>query len=277
MGTYVTLPGGGGGGGGAENLDDLTDVDTVTDPPDDGDFLVYDSATGEWVPATLVSSGGIPDPGGANDDFLQRKAGVWTNRTVAQVQTDLKVEPVRHKYIHNQYHVLVRMNQDRSDSNIYAPGANVVAAKLVEIVEPVQLSGRWFYVEASTASAVFRPGLYASSDSTGLPTGSPLLTTPAVDASSTGYKLDTFTASSTLQPGYYWEITASSHGTAGWRGGPTYSIADMGHTSGGSIANRSFTSSWSYSSGGLPDVSAFTWTASVSLHAPVIRWRTERV
>jgi len=72
-------------------LDDLTDVDTVTDPPDDGDFLVYDSATGEWVPATLVSSGGIPDPGGSNDDFMQRKSGAWTYRTPAQVKTDLGV------------------------------------------------------------------------------------------------------------------------------------------------------------------------------------------
>ena len=118
MGTYVTLPGGGGGGGGAENLDDLTDVDTVTDPPDDGDFLVYDTGTGKWAPATLTVPGsavsvdasgfngnlttsddtvqeiaqklddltipaaGIADPGGANDDFLQRKAGAWSARTI---------------------------------------------------------------------------------------------------------------------------------------------------------------------------------------------------
>lgn len=31
----------------------------------------------------------ILDPSGANDDFLQRKAGAWANRTVAQVKTDL--------------------------------------------------------------------------------------------------------------------------------------------------------------------------------------------
>lgn len=29
--------------------------------------------------------------GVANDDFVQRKAGAWTNRTVAQVKTDLNV------------------------------------------------------------------------------------------------------------------------------------------------------------------------------------------
>ena len=36
-------------------------------------------------------SSGIADPGGANDDFLQRKAGAWTNRTAAQVKADLNL------------------------------------------------------------------------------------------------------------------------------------------------------------------------------------------
>jgi hypothetical protein len=36
-----------------------------------------------------IPAAGIADPGGANDDFLQRKAGAWTHRTVAQVKTDL--------------------------------------------------------------------------------------------------------------------------------------------------------------------------------------------
>jgi len=33
----------------------------------------------------------IANPGGSNDDFLQRKAGVYTNRTIAQVKADLGV------------------------------------------------------------------------------------------------------------------------------------------------------------------------------------------
>ena len=36
-------------------------------------------------------SSGIADPGGSNDDFLQRKAGAWAYRTPAQVKTDLGV------------------------------------------------------------------------------------------------------------------------------------------------------------------------------------------
>jgi len=37
----------------------------------------------------VIPAAGIADPGGSNDDFLQRKAGAWTHRTVAQVKTDL--------------------------------------------------------------------------------------------------------------------------------------------------------------------------------------------
>lgn len=40
---------------------------------------------------TTALAGKIADPGGSNDDFLQRKAGGWTHRTVAQVKTDLGV------------------------------------------------------------------------------------------------------------------------------------------------------------------------------------------
>jgi hypothetical protein len=39
-------------------------------------------------------SSGIADPGGSNDDFLQRKAGAWANRTIAQVKTDLGVSSI---------------------------------------------------------------------------------------------------------------------------------------------------------------------------------------
>lgn len=46
-----------------------------------------------------IPAAGIADPGGANDDFMQRKSGAWTYRTVAQVKTDLglplPVRPVR--------------------------------------------------------------------------------------------------------------------------------------------------------------------------------------
>ncbi len=39
----------------------------------------------------VIPAAGIADPGGANDDFLQRKAGAWAALTVAQVKTDLGI------------------------------------------------------------------------------------------------------------------------------------------------------------------------------------------
>ena len=41
----------------------------------------------------VIPAAGIADPGGSNDDFLQRKSGAWTNRTIAQVKADLEVNP----------------------------------------------------------------------------------------------------------------------------------------------------------------------------------------
>lgn len=40
--------------GAAGNLDDLSDVDTTTAAPSDGDSLVYDSASAMWVPGTVA-------------------------------------------------------------------------------------------------------------------------------------------------------------------------------------------------------------------------------
>lgn len=46
------------GGGGATALDDLTDVDTTTVAPTDGQALVYDTANSLWKPATVSGGGG---------------------------------------------------------------------------------------------------------------------------------------------------------------------------------------------------------------------------
>ena len=228
----------------------------------------------------VIPAAGIADPGGANDDFLQRKSGAWTYRTVAQVKTDLGVASSG-RYLDGIYCLLSRRMGDLpGDSTNYAPGANVLVAQMVEVVEPVAVSGRWMYVQTASPGVVFRPGLYASSTSTGLPTGAPLVTTPGVNAATNGYKVDTFTQTGTIQPGFYWEVTASSGAAAGYRGhvSASTSIAiDMGHASGGSYANKSFTASWTFNSGALPDVTALTWSASITLPGPYIRWRTERV
>ena len=46
-----------GGGGGATTIDDLTDVDTSTTPPTDGQVLAWNDANSEWEPQTQTPSG----------------------------------------------------------------------------------------------------------------------------------------------------------------------------------------------------------------------------
>lgn len=41
------------------SLDDLTDVDTVSTPPADGDGLVFDEASGLWLPGEVTSSSAV--------------------------------------------------------------------------------------------------------------------------------------------------------------------------------------------------------------------------
>lgn len=40
---------------------------------------------------TRLTDARTPNVGGSNDDFMQRKSGSWTNRTIAQVRTDLGI------------------------------------------------------------------------------------------------------------------------------------------------------------------------------------------
>ena len=49
-------------GGGASDLDDLTDVDVTTTPPNDGEVLAFDTADSLWKPAA-PTGGGLADQG----------------------------------------------------------------------------------------------------------------------------------------------------------------------------------------------------------------------
>jgi hypothetical protein len=206
MGTYVTLPGGGGGGGGAENLDDLTDVDTVTDPPDDEDVLAYDSGTGKWMPATLNM--GIADPGGANDDFLQRKSGAWTYRTPAQVKTDLGV-PLNY--------VAPRVTGEWYSTRgpvatAVLGGTNATTGRLQCI--PVYLHAGTIdrigvYTTSAGSGTTWRLGIYPS-DTGGIPDGQArLIDAGTVDMGATAGLLAITISQSIATAGLYWLVCLS--------------------------------------------------------------------
>ena len=61
-----------GGGGGASAIDDLTDVDTSTVAPTDGQVLTWVDADSEWAPADSAGGGGGGTGGGLSARALQR-------------------------------------------------------------------------------------------------------------------------------------------------------------------------------------------------------------
>ena len=73
---WAELATGGGGGGG--DLADLGDVDVVTTPPEDGQALVYDDATGKWKPGNVASGGG----GGGAGNWAAAATWHWTGTDV---------------------------------------------------------------------------------------------------------------------------------------------------------------------------------------------------
>jgi hypothetical protein len=70
----------------------------------------------------VIPAAGIADPGGANDDFLQRKAGAWTNRTIAQVKADVA----------GRYKPIVRASRCDADS-ICTPLTDIAAYATVAV------------------------------------------------------------------------------------------------------------------------------------------------
>jgi len=54
--------------GGAAAIDDLTDVDTSTTPPTDGQVLTWVNANSQWEPADSTGGGGLAYWGGGDFD-----------------------------------------------------------------------------------------------------------------------------------------------------------------------------------------------------------------
>lgn len=78
------------GSGGASDLDDLTDVDTTTSAPTDGQALVYDSASGLWAPST-VSSGGSGDLTLIDEEELASSATEIVMSSIPATYNDLVI------------------------------------------------------------------------------------------------------------------------------------------------------------------------------------------
>lgn len=81
------------GGTSAQALDDLTDVDTSTASPTDGQALVYDDASGQWIPGTVQSGSSLPD-GDYTNQPLTWNGTAWTGGATVQLDTTNVTDPI---------------------------------------------------------------------------------------------------------------------------------------------------------------------------------------
>ena len=72
----VTITATGGGGGGATAIDDLTDVDTSTVAPTNGQALVWDSTASQWEPGTVSGGGSVTSVAGKTGAVTLVKADI---------------------------------------------------------------------------------------------------------------------------------------------------------------------------------------------------------
>jgi hypothetical protein len=115
-------------------LDDLTDVDTSTTPPADGQALVYNLASTKWKPGSVASSGG---GGGGSMALIQRIVATGTETSI-----DFTGIPADYKHLRivacgrtaaaaTTDSLLIRLNGDATAADYQTQqlqGANAVAS-----------------------------------------------------------------------------------------------------------------------------------------------------
>ena len=221
----------------------------------------------------VIPAAGIADPGGANDDFLQRKSGAWANRTVAQVKTDLGVGAAA-------FHVTIPVGDYVGMSS-----PNVAAATPTDIVTSAagrgNLSLVWLpaatfdrmsvYVQ-SGGTATLRLGLYTANASTGLP-GTLVFDAGTISTVSTG--LIEATISQTLS-GWYWvAVVADAYTSAfslmGYSDSQSPAVFGMPSLTTSSFRQRIAYASTAWGTGGLP--SSVPTFSSIPSAAPKVVFR----
>jgi hypothetical protein len=141
----------------------------------------------------------ITNPGGANDDFLQRKAGAWTSRTPAQVKADMSiVDTVADGVLSGQ---LTLPGVYISGQANVAIAANFVYAHPFVVRYPRTVSGLKIYVHAAASGKFARLGII-NVDTGWQSSIAPIVDAGAVTVGSTGDQTATF-STITLQPGRY--------------------------------------------------------------------------
>lgn len=190
----------------------------------DGHVLTLDSAQTLGV-KWAAASGGIADPGGANDDFLQRKAGAWAARTIAQVKTDLGVTSLYQNSQSNKYYLPGQIVTSQGNSAI---AANFIYLNPMVVTDSLTVASVALYLVTGAASSKVRFAIYNAS-SAWVPT-TVVAQTGEIDTSgSAGIKSGALAGGNvTLTPGRYLLAQVSGHN-------PTMSFLRHGTTSGAGV------------------------------------------
>ena len=202
---------------------------------------------------TWATPSGIADPGGSNDDFLQRKSGAWTNRTVAQVKADLGVQHVLSAPVGLWTGPVSGNTVESNQTDLYLSAIGRGSASLVRLA-----AGTYDRVAVSVQSvgaATIRLGLWAADPTTGMP-GDLVLDAGTISvAGSAG--LREITINQTLSGWYWCSVSCDAYTSAFtmWGIGDTASSPIFGMpvaTSDIRLKSRNALTSESFGSGGLP-------------------------
>ncbi len=248
----------------------------------DGHVLTLDSAQTLGVKWAAATGGGIADPGGANDDFLQRKAGAWTNRTVAQVRTDLALGGPTGFYEDNVYHGLLghMHTQMGGGGTGVVYGANLLVLWRIMPIETIDVDGLTFLVNTDGGSgALARVGIYAADTSTTAPIGAPIAESGDVNVNVANGTIVTGTFTAGRLTGYtpYWAAFVTNSATLSVRylaGAVNNAAAAM--DSGVTTSSNHIGRRVSHTFGALPSNPSASFNTGIG-SLPGVLWRTQRI
>ena len=200
--SFGAIGGGGGSGGGGGGLvaDAINDGTTTVAPSQNAVFDALAQKQPLDTDLTQIAAATF-----LNDDFVQKKSGSLTNRTIAQVKTDLGiVDTVADGVPSGQ---LVLPGVYISGQVNAAIAANYVYAHPFVVRSPLTVSGLRIYVQAAASGKFARLGII-NVDTGWQSAIAPIIDAGAVTVGSTGDQTATF-STITLQPGRYCTVLVS--------------------------------------------------------------------